>query len=548
MPARTSIELHPSGCRLVEVDLPTRRRGPAAGDVRVRTFASDLAGSADVATLTAALSTLREHRKLARETWVTIWGLRSAQQFLRLPPATPADLESLATREAHKDLAPLQTGGEGASVAIVLGGEVQVGSHRRREVSLVAVSATYVRHRIQPLVDAGFVVEGVLTPALALTTVARTQRDLLPGTAAVYVALTARATCLAIVRDGVLLFSREMPWGHDGSVRESGPTSQHWPVGSPSDPTGDPTGDPTSPAAQDALGVKLASEVKRSVLYFKQTFRASVESVTLCGDMPNLRVLTGPLGTALEVPVQTLDSLVGIDALALPEPAERFRADVAGLRLAIATGADVHPPANLLPSGIRAARAARAQMVRLGGASAASLLLLIAGYLFVQRSASTHDNQRLVVEQQLATLGPEARRLDELRQAYTIATARRAALGAFDSQGPRLARLLEAVSQATPAEIVVTSIVAQADGMFWRATVTGVALAPNAASGQTAVNGLVERVSASPFVGAPIQPPSVKIVSGTGATSAAGGAAGQAAPIPDGMSGVEFTLQFQLAK
>ena len=58
-----------------------------------------------------------------------------------------------------------------------------------------------------------------MNQALALTAVARTQRDLLPGTAAVYVALTARATCLAIIRDGVLLFAREMPWGHDGAVR-----------------------------------------------------------------------------------------------------------------------------------------------------------------------------------------------------------------------------------------------------------------------------------------------------------------------------------------
>lgn len=521
MPARTSIELHPSGCRLVEVDLPARRRGAVGSDVHVRTFVSDVSGGEDDATLTAALSTLREQRKLARETWVTIWGLRSAQQFLRLPPAKPADLESLATREVRKDLAPLETGGDRASVAIVLGGDVQVGSHRRREVSLVAVSATEVRQRTQPLVDAGFVVEGVLTPALALTSVARTQRDLLPGTTEVYVALTARATCLAIIRDGVLLFAREMPWGHD---------------------------DDPSPAAQDALGIKLASEVKRSVLYFKQTFRAAVESVILCGDMPNLRVLTGPLGTALELPVKTLDSLVGIDALALPEPAEQFRADVAGLQLAIATGADVKPPANLLPSEIRASRAARTQMVRLGGASAASLLLVIAGYLFVQRSASSHENQRLVVEQQLATLEPEARKLDELRRAYTLATARRAALGAFDSQGPRLARLLEAVSQATPPEIVVTSIVAQADGMFWHTTVTGVALAPDAAAGQTAVNGLIDSVSASPFVGAPIEPPSVRIVSGTGASNTSTGAAGQTAPIPDGMSGVEFVLQFQLAK
>lgn len=528
MAARTSIELHANGCRLVEVDLPMRRRGPEAADARVRTFVTEVADTADSLVLANALLKLREARKLPKQAWVTIWGLRAAQQFLRLPPAKPADLEVLAAREARKDIAPLETGGDRASVGIVLGGEVQVGSQRRREVSLVAVSTAEVRGRIQPLVDAGFVVEGVLTPALALTAVARGQRDIPAGTVVACVALNARATCLAIIRDGVLLFARELPWGHALPV-DAGSRA-------------------VESAAQEAVAARVASELKRSILYFKQTFRAPVESVLLCGDMPNLRVLTGPLGAALEVPVKPLDSLVGIDAAAIPEPAEQFRADVAGLRLVIATGADATPPANLLPSTIRRSRAARTQTIRLAGAMAASLFLVVAGYLFVQRSASSYGNERLIVEQQLSTLEPEARRLGELRQAYTVAAARRAALGAFDSQGPRFARFLEAVSRATPAEIVLTSLQAQADGMFWRVTVSGVAVTDAAASGQAAVNGLIDSVTVSPFVGAPIQPPSVRIVSGRGASNATTTATEQAGVIPAGMSGVEFGLQFQVAR
>src|SRR5688572_29319776 len=100
MSARTTVELHPAGCRLVEVELPNRRRGPA-GDVRVRTFVSNVSGAQDARSLAASLAALRQQHKLARQTWVTIWGLRSAQQFLRLPPAKPADLESLALREAR---------------------------------------------------------------------------------------------------------------------------------------------------------------------------------------------------------------------------------------------------------------------------------------------------------------------------------------------------------------------------------------------------------------------------------------------------------------
>jgi Tfp pilus assembly PilM family ATPase len=521
MATRTSFELYPGGCRMVEVELPGRRgRTATPADVRVKQFVTEIPGGDDQIALADYLSRYRQEQKLGKEAWVTIWGLRTAHQFLRLPPAKPGDLEMLARREARKDITPLEADGDPASVAVVMGAEVPVGQQRRREVSLVATSATEVRRRIQPFVDAGFVVDGVLTPALALTTIARSHRDGLPGTAAAYVALTSRATCLAIIRDGVLLFVREMAWGHQNDA---------------------------GPASHDDLGVRLASEVRRSVLFFKQTFRASVDGVVLCGDMPNMRVLTGPLAEALSVPVQTLDSLVGIDAAAVPEPAEQFRSNVAALRLAIAAGADTAPAANLLPSTIRVSRAARAEVIRLAGTAAASLAIVMGAFVFAQRSASGYERERQESAQQIAQLEPEARRLDELRQAVTLAAAQQAALGAFDSQGPRFARLLEAVSQATPDAIVMTSITASAEGTNWRATINGIAVTDDAASGQAAVNALIKALSDSPYVGTPVQPPSLRVVSGTGGAGATSGT-DQHVAIPEGMSGVEFELQFELPR
>ena len=41
----------------------------------------------------------------------------------------------------------------------MVGPDVQVGTHRRREVSLVAVVEADVRRQIQPIADAGFVVQ-----------------------------------------------------------------------------------------------------------------------------------------------------------------------------------------------------------------------------------------------------------------------------------------------------------------------------------------------------------------------------------------------------
>jgi len=515
MPTRTSIELYPEGCRLIDVSVPSRGAGTAGvSQARVRSFAS--LEAADGSGLSAQLASLRADHKLARTAWVTVWGLRSAQQFLRLPPAKPADLEALAAREARKEIAPLETDGDRATVGIMTGSEVVMGTQRRREVSMVAVSTTEVLRRIQPIVDAGFVVEGVLTPALALTAVARAGREVVPGSAGAFVALGPRATCLAIVRDGILLFARELPWGYEA--------------------------DP----APDAVGARLGSELRRSVLFFKQTFRASVDYISLCGDMPNLRALTAPLGEALSVPVQIGDSLAGIDTAAVPNPADRFHASLAALRLTIAAGTELAPPVNLLPASIRSGRESRAQTIRLSATVAASLSVVVAAYLFVGRTASRYEAEKASLEQQLSVLAPEARRLEELRQAYALAESQRSALAAFDSQGPRLTRLLEALSAATPDEIVLGSVKATADQMAWNATVSGIAVTSDAASGQAAVNAMLRSLAESPYAGAPVQPPSFRIVSGTGGATGTSGDA--TALVPAGMSGVQFVVQLRLAR
>jgi Tfp pilus assembly PilM family ATPase/Tfp pilus assembly protein PilN len=518
---RTGVELYPDGCRLVEVKVSAKGRRAPAPDVHVTAFVNPVAEAGEPVALTAALDAARQQRKLSRDVWVTIWGLRATQQLLRLPPAKPEAMEALARREARKELAPFESG-EGASVAITTGAEVMIGTHKRREVSLVAASNEDIRRRIQPLIDAGFLVRGVVTPALALAALARSRQsaDGLAGTGtggtAAYVAIIRTAICVAIIRDGILLFAREMPWGYGTPV--AGP--------------------------ETSIEARLASELKRSILFFKQTFRAPVESVALVGDMPTLRSLTGPLGESLGVPVQTLDSLVGIDAATVPEPAERFRAEVAALRMAIATAAETRPAANLLPAGIRKLRESHVTAVRLALAVAASVLL-VAGWYYV--TSQTARNQRLEIEsieKQLAILEPDAVRVSQLRAAYATTMAQQAALAAFDSQGPRLARFLEEFARLTPDEIVLTGVSVQADQAFWHASITGLAVHEDAAVAQGAVNALVQALTVSPFAGPPVRPVARRVVSGRTAAATAGGGA----PLPPGVIGVEFAADFRLAK
>ncbi len=524
MPTRTSIEVHPTGCRLVEIQVAAGGRQRTGGDVVVRRFVTQVAAAAAAADPVAAaraLSAIRIERKLARQATVILWGLRTAHQYMRLPPAKPGDLPAIAAREARKEIAALETDGTRATVATMIGAEVTVGTHRKREASVVAAAGSEVERRTQPLIEAGFHVERVVTPAMAMAALARSRGDALPGSTAVYVALGARATCVAIVRDGMLLFAREMAWGHE------------------SEPT----------AAGDPLSTRLVSEVRRSILFFKQTFRTPVETAVLCGDMPGLRDLAGPLAAVLELRVETLDSLAGIDASAVPEPAGEFRSGVAALRLAIAAGADAHVAANLLPAAMQKSRQNRTEALRLAAAVAASVLLLAVWYAAVQRTASSRQREKQALEQQIAALQPQAARLAELRGAAELSRARSAAVAAFASEGPRLARFLEAIGRSIGDDVVLSSIVVEAAGAKWQATVTGLAVDDDAAAGQAAVNALLRGMSDSPFAGAPVQSPALRVLSGTGAraVTAAVGAA-PAAPLPDGRSGVEFALRFQVPK
>ena len=214
MPNRTGFDLHPDQCRVVDVHVRTTRSG-VSGDVRVKAFALLPEGRMSPS-LSAELRRLRQEQRLAREAWVTIWGLRSIHQFLRLPPAANSDLEALSLREARRDLSTLESEAGRASVALMIGADVHVGTHRRREVSLTAVPEDEITRHIQPLIDAGFNVCGVSTPAMALAAVARHHGRAMPGTTGAYVALESNAMCVAIIRDGVLLFSREIPWGFSG--------------------------------------------------------------------------------------------------------------------------------------------------------------------------------------------------------------------------------------------------------------------------------------------------------------------------------------------
>ena len=530
------IDLSTTRCALIEVNAPGRgrRRAAAPGaDVRVRSFVTLPDGTESPDRLTAGLRALLAGNALSRHCWVTLWGVRSSHQFLLLPAAAPSSLEALARREARQGVPIVQI--EASDVVTgVMSGAVRESATRApwREVSVVTASSSDIRARLQPILDAGFTVEGVTTPSLALCSIARNRRASVPGAASAYVAIGPFAIALAIVRDGLPVLAREISWGYQGELgRRDG-----------------------APLAAEALAQRLSSELRRSFLFFKQSSKQDVSQVLMCGALPGLRSLTAPLIEILDVEVETLDSLEGVDADALPEPADRFREQVADLRLALAISADPAPPANLLPASLKAPREAGRRRLLFGAGMAAAVIVSALVWGRADQQARAAERQAQDLDRQVSALGPRARRMQAERDDAALESARRAALTAFDVQGPRVARVLETLARLAPDEVTLRSLTASPDGTSWRLSVEGFASSSNPARARDAVSGFLRGLQDSPYFGAPIRPPWLRVTSARGTPDlnparAAGEPGDSRRPSPaTGTTDIEFVVGFAIRK
>jgi hypothetical protein len=198
-----------------------------------------------------------------------------------------------------------------------IGSEVEAGEARPVLLAIAEVDA--VRTALKPLTDAGIRITSVVTPALALLSLARLRRQPQdPSSAEAYVVVGETATCMAAVRGGVLLAARELPWGYlNGGSTEGNP-----------------------PEVISRLGNELAS-------FFAATPTVKVSHICLSGSIPKLRTMIAPLMERFDVEVEPLDTMFGIDVASMPEPSRQFRERIAEMRLTWAVAADNDSPLNL---------------------------------------------------------------------------------------------------------------------------------------------------------------------------------------------------------
>ena len=426
---RTGIDLSSIRCNVVDAELSGRRRRGAPGSFRVHNFAS-VTHLDNAQTLTAELKALSS---FSRRAWVNLWDVRSSHQYLLLPSASDAELESRARRYGASVLGMNDLE---VTVATSIGAtRGEPGHHPKREVSFFAAGSDDIRARLRPIVEAGFIVEGVTTPCGALWSQARMRRPSLPGEVHAHVALGVSQSALGIFADGALLYARDLDWGY----------------AAPSLGT---------PVALDRhlLADRLAMELRRSFLYLKQYWEQDVSQVLLCGDMPDIRSLTAPLIYRLNIEVETLDTLDGIDTATLPEG---FAERAPTLRLASSIAVEP-PPVNLLPVEVTAIRTNRTgqRIVVLGSAAAVVIGAFLSGQANAHRITAERELDR--VRSEMSATRAEVVPADSSGAGGSGERMLRDALDAMDAQGPAMARVLEAVGSAAPPGVTVTSLRAAA--------------------------------------------------------------------------------------
>ena len=481
MAKRTGIELLPHACRIVEVASPARFSGDAGVvSPRVRAFREIPYSPSDPEALTAELRAAL--RGIERRASVAVWGLRSTHQALLLPPAAPADLETIARREARSAAVGLPAP---PLADTVVAGPLRDG---RRLTGYAAVSADELRARVQPLVEAGVRIDAVTTPALAHAALVAQRRALLPDAVVAVLSVNAQATAITVVHGPVVLFARELPWGDQSDPRE-----------------GELGG-----AGRAVFAARIAAELRRSLVYVRQHQKVDVSRVLVCGDVFELRSLTGPLVNELALDVETLDVGDDLDLSKLPEPSDSFRSRLGAWRTATALAAEDKPRRGLRsqdekPAALSAELAGRA----LAGAVAGALMVAAAWGVFGYLSAGVTAREARL-RRTIGVLEPERQRQEDERRRAAEAAAREAALEAFASQGPRLARVLEAFSLAAPPDVALSAVRVQPGVASWRITVEGQAEGANARAAHAALNAFLKALDGSPLLGRPSGPPSLQ--------------------------------------
>ena len=232
---------------------------------------------------------------------------------------------------------------------------------------------------LAPLVEAGFEVVSVLSPAQALARVVRARKvDAPPGTAIAALSLNTHGAVIAIVAGTEVIQSRVVEW-------TLGTPFVHQRCG---------RGARSELLDRYLLVSQIAPQLQHVIDLVRPVYGVTVTSVVACGNLPNLRSLAMLLIEEMDMEVETLDSAELLD----PTVAPGTLADtVASLQLAAAAASSgenrvpVHVEREAEPrasAGVEEHSQHRVRVTHVQSLAAFAALLFCTAWSFMQVSAS----------------------------------------------------------------------------------------------------------------------------------------------------------------
>ncbi len=154
----------------------------------------------------------------------------------------------------------------------------------------VVVSWTADENALRPLLDAGFTVETVISPERALGLLAAERARPASTAATAWLAISRQGAAIAIARGAEVLYSRRIAWRYTKGIRLNEQLLQRY-----------------------TLVAHLAPELEHGINVVRERHGVEVDGAVTCGDLPDLRSLTMPLIEEMDLEVETLDTLDGLD-------------------------------------------------------------------------------------------------------------------------------------------------------------------------------------------------------------------------------------------
>ena len=164
---------------------------------------------------------------------------------------------------------------------------------KRLSPQAVVVDWTGDPSALRPLEQAGFTIGAVVSPEQALAALAAQRGRPQTDGATAWLAVSRWGAAIAIVRGADLLYAKRIRWRY----RKATPLNEQL-------------------LQRYVLVSHLAPELEHGMAVTRARHGVAVECAMTCGDLPDLRSLTMPLIEELDLEVETLDSLDGLDVTA----------------------------------------------------------------------------------------------------------------------------------------------------------------------------------------------------------------------------------------